>query len=72
MLAVDNKRKAYCWYLQWLDTPSPLLCHEDLWLTVGVLRTSIVKQVKGGLSGVVKHWLHYQYAGEQNLSIGQP
>jgi len=57
MLAQDVTRKSYCFYWQFENLGPELLSREEVWLVGGILRTTVVKEVVGGVSAVFKLWL---------------
>ena len=66
-LRPDNKRKIVVIYCSWLELDH-LLYAEKAWLTLGVIRSSIVKSVRGGISSVVRALLRVLFVGACSLS----
>ena len=66
-LRPDNKRKITAFYVSWLEL-GDFLRLEEAWLTVGVLRTSVTKDIRGGMSAVVRSLLRALFAGADSLS----
>ena len=52
VLNTDNLRKAWTWMIAIKEFGAPMLQHLGAWVPVGVLRSSVVKIVEGGLSRV--------------------
>jgi hypothetical protein len=65
-LRPDNKRKMTAFYISWVEL-GPFLRSEEAWLTVGVLRPSLVKQVVGGFSGAVRCLMRALLLGADSL-----
>ena len=65
-LRPDNKRKIMAFYASWLELGDRLRL-EEYWLTLGVLRTSIIKEVKGNLSAVFRHLMRTLLLGCKSL-----
>lgn len=71
ILAPDPSRKCRCFYISSLDWKHAL-CSEYAWFPIGILRSSIVKQVPGGLSNIVKKLLQSWDDARQGLPINFP
>ena len=65
-LRPDNKRKIMAFYASWLELGDRLRL-EEYWLTLGVLRTSIIKEVKGNLSAVFRRLMRTLLLGCKSL-----
>lgn len=57
LLRPDNKRRFWAFYLGFTEFGPERLCHGEHWLPLGILRSSVVAEVKGGLSQVVRQLL---------------
>ena len=68
-LRPDNKRKMTAFYASFLQLGG-FLRVEEAWLTLGILRSSIVKDVKGGMSGVLRSLLRDMFLGPRSLRTG--
>ena len=68
-LRPDNKRKINAFYVSCLELAAAL-CSESAWFFVGCLRSTIAKQVRGGISGVTRALLRAFFVGTMSLSIG--
>ena len=66
-LKPDDKRKVVVIYCSWLELDH-LLYADRAWLTLGVIRSSIVKSVRGGISSVIRALLSELLAGACSLS----
>ena len=71
ILAPDPSRKCCCFYISSLDWMHALRS-EFAWFPIGILRSSIIRQVPGGLSDIVKRLLQSWDAGRQGLPIHFP
>ena len=54
VLRLDNKRKMSCLYFAIQELGPDYLKHECLWMPIAVLRSSVSKQVSGGISACLK------------------
>lgn len=68
-LRPDNKRKVTAIYVSCLEF-GPALCSESAWFFVGCIRSSMAKQVCGGISGIVRALLRVSFLGPASLSTG--
>ena len=50
LLALDNTRKCWCFYWQFEESGQQVLSREDCWFLGGVLRSSICRKLRGGIS----------------------
>ena len=55
-LRPDNKRKITAVYASCIELGN-FLRLEEAWLALGVIRTNVVKEVKGGLSNAIRQLL---------------
>ena len=69
MLRPDNKRKITAFYASFLEFED-FLGLEAAWMTIGTLRTGVVKNIKGGMSNVVRQLLRDMFLGATSLSSG--
>lgn len=65
-LRPDNKRKLSAFYISWLEL-GPFLRYEEAWLTIGILRPSIVKHIAGRFSGAVRCLLRSMFMCADSL-----
>lgn len=73
VLRPDNRRKFWAFYFGFLEVGSTSLCREQFWLPLGVLRTCIAHDVKGGVSYAVRALLRSLLIGPCRLAdIGCP
>ena len=70
LLSVDNTRKAYVFYWAIEQFGVEVLSREQAWFVGAVIRSSIVKQVEGGLSAVFKLWVRQFFLSGANFSHG--
>jgi hypothetical protein len=68
-LRPDNKRKITAFYASFLEL-GDFLSSEAAWLTIGTLRTSIAKDIVGGMSNVVRQLLRAMFVGPTSLAVG--
>ena len=54
VLRLDNKRKVLAIYVTVRELGPLYLCHQDVWFPVALIRSSIMKEVCGGTSAVMK------------------
>ena len=69
-LRPDNRRKIVAFYISFLELGSSFLRTEDAWLLLGTLRSSVVKNVLGGISNVTRRLLRALFLGPQGLRDG--
>ncbi len=69
VLRPDNKRKITAFYASLLEFDD-FLRYEAAWMTLGTLRTGVVKNIKGGMSNVVRQLLRAMFLGATSLSHG--
>jgi hypothetical protein len=67
-LRPDNRRKSWLWYFSFVDLGAELLCREECWLPFGILRSHIVKDVRGGLSATFTSVLQAFLPGPKALT----
>jgi len=65
-LRPDNQRKIVAFYCSFLEL-GPFLRLEEAWLTIGVLRSTVVKTIAAGLSGVVRQLLRRLLLGTKSM-----
>lgn len=65
-LRPDNKRKVTAFYASFLEFKDALRC-EECWLLLGVLRSSLLKDIAGGMSAVVRQLLRQMLLGPRNI-----
>jgi hypothetical protein len=73
ILNFDDARKSWCVYWSVADKTSSnaeMLCHEDAWHVLGVLRSNVVASVRGGISGVLRAVLLQCFYGDPHVSAG--
>ncbi len=70
VLKVDNGRKAWCMYWQFLEIDEELLHHEALWNVGAVLRTRTSGKTRRGLSGALSCLMSFWFGDVQNLGSG--
>lgn len=68
-LRPDNRRKVVAFYASFVELGF-FLRMEEAWLTIGVLRTTQIKEIKGGLSGCVRHMLRHLLLGPRSICTG--
>ena len=66
-LRPDNKRKNTAVYISWLEL-GDFLRLEEAWLTVGIIRSDVVKNVAGGFSRTIACLLRAIFLGPNSLS----
>ena len=66
-LRPDNKRNIMAIYASWLEL-GDFLRTEEAWLTLGIMRTSIMKTIRGGVSSAVKTVLRALFVGSRSMS----
>ena len=54
-------RKTYAFYWSFLEFGAAALACEDLWFTIGIIRTAVVKQIPFGLPQIVKAFLRRMF-----------
>jgi hypothetical protein len=69
-LAQQNHRKAWAWYVSFLEFGAELLCHAEYWMPVAVIRNEVVKNVKGGLSAVARALFRHMFLERDWNSCG--
>ena len=69
LLRLDNKRKALCHYLSFMEFPMISRKHTTGWLPLGFLRSDIIKKCLGLTSGVEKHLLRNLLLGEDSVRL---
>ncbi len=65
----DTKRKITAFYASFLEL-GDFLSSEAAWLTIGTLRTSVAKNIIGGISNVVRQLLRAMFVGPTSLAVG--
>ena len=54
VLRLDNRRKILCVYVSVKEFGSTLLKHECMWLPIALIRSSVMKDLKGAASACIK------------------
>lgn len=73
VLRPDNKRKFWAFYLGFQQCGAAVLCREQFWAPVAVLRTDVAYKIKGGISACFRHLLRCTVLDPCNLAdIGCP
>lgn len=73
VLAPQNSRKVWAWYLAFQEVGSVLLSKAHFWMPVAILRTSVVSRVQGGFSACLRALLRSILFGPCNLgTVGAP
>ena len=57
-------------FLRFVFEFDDFLRYEAAWMTLGTLRTCVVKNIKGGMSNVVRQLLRAMFLGATSLSHG--
>ena len=70
MLDQDVTRKSWCFYWQFQEMGPELLSRDEMWLVGGILRSSVVKKVLGGASGVFKHFVAQLFQPNKDFRKG--
>ena len=63
ILNTDAGRKFWAFYFSIREFGRRALMHDECWLPIGILRTSIVKKIKGGLSACVRQLFRSWFLG---------
>ena len=71
-LRLDHLRKFMGVYISLANFGPTLLKHERCWLPAAILRTSIIKRVRGGWSCCLKEWLRRLLLDSGNVRDGVP
>ena len=66
-LSPDQGRKSWCFYYSWAELGQRELCSEWSWLTFGVLRSSEVEHVSGGMAAVFTACMNVFLGGSPNM-----
>ena len=53
-IRTDNKRKIVVFYFNFLELGPEILCREDAWLPITVVRSPMLRLIRGGLSAVLR------------------
>ena len=69
LLKVDNTRKSVCVYWAFEEQGHELLSRENNWFLAGILRSSIIKRVAGGLSCVFKCLMEVFFGASFNFAL---
>jgi hypothetical protein len=70
-LKPDLKRKFYAYYISFAEFGPEVLFKEEVWLTVAVLRTTMLDGVQAGVSGATRQLLHQMFLGDvPNFTTG--
>ena len=70
MLIQDQSRKAWLWYWQFEEFSPTVLSHEGVWFLGGLLRTDVVKDIKGGASAMFKAWVRRFFIDGDHFADG--
>ena len=70
MLNQDQSRKAWLWYWQFEEFGPSVLSHEGVWFLGGLLRTDVVKDIKGGASAMFKAWVRRFFIDGDHFADG--
>lgn len=62
--APDNLRKSWCIYVSVMEFGAEVLCREEAWLPLAILRSSVVTKIDGGLPCVFRVLLRSWFCGE--------
>lgn len=65
-LRPDNQRKISAFYASFLEFQDFLRCEES-WMVLGVLRSSVVKEIAGGMSAAIRQLLRSMLVGPRSL-----
>ena len=68
LLRSDNTRKSWAFYFSFLEIPASVRTNENCWFLGGILRTSIVSKVPGGLSGVWRQLMRAWFGALHNFA----
>ena len=69
-LRPDNRRKTMAVYMSFAELGPEKLCRCEFWLTIAVARTSMIRQVKGGWSRMLRDILRAAFLGAENFASG--
>lgn len=70
VLRPDNARKIWAFYFSFREFGASILCKEEAWIPLAVLRSTVAKNVKGQLSCATRHLLRRLFAEDDGLSTG--
>ena len=68
VLKLQNRRKAACWYLGVVEMMG-FLRREEGWLTIGVIRASVVHKLHGGYSSMARALRPSLFLGSDGVSL---
>jgi hypothetical protein len=68
LLRPDNKRKTQVWYWSFAELGHGLLSKASAWVVAGVLRSTVVSQVKGGLSSAFRALMRLFFGNPHNFA----
>jgi hypothetical protein len=63
ILRPENKRKFAAFYFSFKEFGPELLCRAEMWMPLAVLRSSVIHEVRGGLSNCVRILLRAFFIG---------
>ena len=69
-LRPDNKRKTMAVYVSFAELGPSLLCRSEFWMTVAVARTSMIRQVEGGWSRMLRDLVRSAFIGQDTFESG--
>ena len=69
VLRLDNKRKVLAHYLSFLEFGPRARKHTAAWLPIAFCRSSVIKTLKGGTSGLQKALLRHLLVGSDSFRI---
>jgi len=70
VLRPDNRRKIMSVYFSFKELGPHVLCKTEAWLTVTVVRTTMISEVVGGWSHMLRVLLRHMLLGPQSWSSG--
>ena len=70
VLRQDNKRKAMAVYISFAELGTSLLCRSEFWMTIAVARCSMIREVPGGWSRMLRDLVRAAFIGEETFHSG--
>ena len=70
VLRPDNKRKTMAVYMSFVQLGHEALARTEMWFTIAVARTTLIRQTAGGWSHLLRLLLRYAFIGPDSFENG--
>ena len=70
VLRLDNKRKCMAVYMSFAQLGHRRLCKTEFWMTIAVVRTSMIRKIQGGWSNMLRLLLRSAFLQSDSFATG--